>query len=48
MIPENEGKHEFAALKLMGWGRFLQSIAFDRIYLPGPWELSLVHPEKLI
>ena len=30
MIPENEGKNEFAALRLMGWGRFLQNIAFDR------------------
>ena len=36
MIPENEGKNEFAGLKLMGWGRFLQSIVFDKNYLPAP------------
>ena len=34
MIPENEGKNEFAALKLMGKVRFLQSIVFDKIHLP--------------
>ena len=48
MIPENKGKNEFAALKLMGWGRFLQSIVLDKIYLPRLWGLSLVNPEKLI
>ena len=48
MIPENEGKAQFAELKLMSQGRFLQSIVSDKIYLPGPWGLSLVHPEKLI
>ena len=36
MIPENEGKIENAVLKLMGWGRFLQSIVFEKIYVPGP------------
>ena len=36
MIPENEGKNEFAALKLTGLGRFLKSIVFDKIYLLGP------------
>ena len=37
MIPENESKNEFAALRLMGWGRFLQNIAFDRfIFHEGP------------
>ena len=48
MILENEGKSEFAALKLMSYVRFLQSIVFDKIYLSGPWGLCLVHPEKLI
>ena len=45
---KNKGKDKFAALKLMGWGRFLQSVVFDKIYLSGPWGLSLVHPEKWI
>ena len=36
MIPESDGKNEFAALKLMGWRRILQSIVFDKIYRPGP------------
>ena len=48
MIPANEDKNEYAALMLMGWGRTLQSIVFDKIYFPGPWEISLVHPEKSI
>ena len=48
IIPNNEGKNEFAGLKLKGWGRFLKSIVFDKIYLPGTWGLFLVHPEKLI
>ena len=46
MIPENEGKIEYAVLKLMGWGRFLQSIVFEKIYVPGPWGLSLVSPKN--
>ena len=36
MIPEKEGKNEFAALKLMGQGKFLQIIMFDKIYILGP------------
>ena len=32
----NEGKNEYATLKPIDWGRFLQSIVFDKIYLPGP------------
>ena len=36
MIPENEGKNEYPVLKIMSSRRFLQSIAFDKIYLPGP------------
>ena len=47
MIPENEGKNEFVVLKLMGQEKILWSIEFDKIYFPGRWGLSLVHPEKL-
>ena len=32
MISANEGKNEYAA----SWGKFLQSIVFDEIHLPGP------------
>ena len=48
MILKYAGKSEYVALKLMAWGTFLQSAVFDKIYLPGPWELSLVHSKKLI
>ena len=48
MIPVNKGKSEYAVLKLMGWGRFLQSMVFDKIYLPGPLGISLMHPKYLI
>ena len=30
MIPENEGKNEFAALKLIGQGRFLKVLCLIR------------------
>ena len=29
MVPEDEGKNDFAVLKLMGQGRFLQRIFGD-------------------
>ena len=48
MIPKNEGKREFAVLRLIGLGGSLQSIVSDKIKLPGPWEVSLVHHETLI
>ena len=47
MILENEGKNEYASLKVIGQGRLLQSIVFDKIYLPRPLGLSLVHHKKL-
>ena len=28
------GKNEYAALKIIGQGRFLQSMALDKIYFP--------------
>lgn len=40
VVTSNEVRNKYAALKLMGWGRFLQSITFDKIYLLVPWLLS--------
>ena len=35
MIPENEGKNKFLALKLMAQANILRNIEFDKIYFPG-------------
>ena len=59
MIPENEGKAEFAVLKPMIQGKcfakYCIKIIFDivlksifKIYLSRSWGLSLVYRENLI
>ena len=48
MILLNVGNNEYAMLKLVFYVRFLQSINFGKIFLSGPWRVSLVHSKKLI